>query len=52
MDNKVKYIPVKALKQELAGCQLAIQCDQGSTYEIVRHILLDLLTVAFVWMIL
>lgn len=36
MDNKVKYIPVKALKQELAGCQLAIQCDQGSTYEYDR----------------
>lgn len=36
MDNKVKYIPVKALKQELAGCQLAIQCDQGSIYEYDR----------------
>lgn len=36
MDNKVKYIPVKALRQELAGCQFAIQCDQGSTYEYDR----------------
>lgn len=34
--DKVKYIPVVALKQELAGCQLAIQCDQGSTYEYDR----------------
>lgn len=34
--DKVKYIPVEALKQELAGCQLAIQCDQGSTYEYDR----------------
>ena len=34
--KKIEYIPVKALKQELAGCQLAIQCDQGSTYEYDR----------------
>lgn len=36
MDNKVKYIPVEALRQELAGCQFAITCDQGSTYEYDR----------------
>lgn len=36
MDNKVKYIPVEVLRQELIGCQLAIQCDQGSTYEYDR----------------
>lgn len=31
MDNKVKYIPVEVLEQELTGCQFAIQCDQVST---------------------
>lgn len=36
MDNKVKYIPVEVLKQELIGCQFAIQCDQGSSYEYDR----------------
>lgn len=36
MDNKVKYIPVEVLEQELIGCQFAIQCDQGSSYEYDR----------------
>lgn len=34
--DKVKYIPVEALKQELAGCQFAVQCDMGSHYDYER----------------
>lgn len=36
MSNNIKYIPVEALKQELAGCQFAIQCDMGSHYDYER----------------
>lgn len=36
MSNNIKYIPVKALKQELVGCQFAVQCDMGSRYDYER----------------
>lgn len=36
MSNNIKYIPVEALKQELAGCQFAVQCDMGSHYDYER----------------
>lgn len=36
MSNNIKYIPVEALKQELAGCQLAVQCDMGGHYDYER----------------
>lgn len=36
MSNNIKYIPVVALERELAGCHLAIQCDQGGRYEYER----------------
>ena len=36
MSNKIKYIPVEALRQELIGCQFADQCDMAGRYEYER----------------